>query len=68
MAQNAYNHGMIDELVIEKLDGENWIVVENPVVETQEETTVLLLEKGKYRMKYMSQNADEDVYVFVIIS
>ena len=28
MAQLAYNHGMIDKLVIEKYDGENWVIVE----------------------------------------
>ena len=43
MGQSAYNHGMIDETVVEVFDGSEWHVLES----TSEITT------GQYRMKYI---------------
>ena len=60
MGQAAYDHGMIDELTIEMLDGENWILVEV----TSEE----ILEQGQYRMKYIVNSENQkEAYVFVTI-
>lgn len=62
MRQSAYNHGMIDEAVIEIFDGSNWIVLEK----TEEVISI-----GQYRMKYIVtlENIEtHEGYIFVKIS
>jgi hypothetical protein len=78
MSLNAYEHGMIDEQIIEKLDGESWVVLESisevePEGREEENTEVTeeveVLEKGQYRMKYIAQNNQgEAVYVYVTLN
>lgn len=60
MGQTAYDHGMIDELKIEMLDGENWILVEA--------TSAKIFAQGQYRMKYIVNSENQkEAYVFVTI-
>ena len=64
MGQAAYDHGMIEELKIEMLDGENWIVVEG----SSEEENAQMLGQGQYRMKYIVNSENQkEAYVFVTI-
>ena len=64
MGQAAYDHGMIDELTIEMLDGENWIIVEG----SSGEENAKMLEQGQYRMKYIVNSENQkEAYVFVTI-
>lgn len=47
MGQAAYDHGIIDELIIEMFDGENWVVVEPPKVEeTNPEDETIIPNEG----------------------
>ena len=60
MGQAAYDHGMIEELKIEMLDGENWIVVDGENAQ--------MYEQGQYRMKYIVNSENQkEAYVFVTI-
>lgn len=60
MAQSSYNHGMINETIIEKFDGANWNVIKSGS----------LIDNGQYRMNYIV-TIEESVsqgYVIVTIS
>lgn len=53
MSQKAYEHGMIEEKIIEKYDGSEWTVVQS-----NEEII-----NGEYRMKYYTSSASHYIYL-----
>lgn len=61
MEQSAYNHGMINESIVEYLEGTEWKVLEK---------TDELIESGQYRMKYIVtlDNASQlEGYIYLTI-
>ena len=80
LAQNAYDYGMIGELIIEYFDGTNWIVLEKPIsdgktseeVATEEseikDSTIqeVIYTNGQYRMKYIPNVSEEDTKEYYI--
>ena len=64
MGQAAYDHGMIDELIIEMFDGENWIIVEAPKVEetNPEDETIIPNEGDIYsEMQEEESSVDQEI-------
>ena len=62
MGQSAYNHGMVEDKVIEYLDGDTWKTLEK---------TSELITTGNYRMKYIvtiNNIQDLEGYVYLTIN
>ena len=61
MGQAAYDHGMIDELIIEMFDGENWVVVEPPKVEeTNPEDETIIPNEGDISSEMQEEESSVD--------